>query len=90
MYLHHLTDSHEAGERLERFFRWALGRRAPAPGPEELPATLLRAGDDVAIRMEIPGLHLQDVRVDGDVLTIKLSSRAGGSGEDARDEIGRR
>jgi HSP20 family molecular chaperone IbpA len=86
VYLHHLTDSREAGERLERFFRWAQGRRAPAVGAEQIPTTVLKAGGDVAIRMEMPGLDLRDVRVDGDVVLIKLGPRVEGSGEDTNDD----
>jgi HSP20 family molecular chaperone IbpA len=89
VYLHHLTDSREAGERLERFFRWARGRRTPAVGAEQIPTTVLKAGGDVAIRMEMPGLDLRDVRVDGDVVLIKLGPRVEGSGEDTNDDIGR-
>ena len=81
MYLHHLSDSREAGERLERFFRWARGRRSPAPGTEEIPTTVLKAGGNVAIRMEIPGMNLNDVRVDGDVVLIKLKPRVKNSDE---------
>jgi hypothetical protein len=88
MYLHHLTDSREAGERLERFFRWARGRSTPAVGAEEIPTTVLTAGGDVAIRMEIPGLDLRGVRVDGDVVLIKLASRVKSSG-DTKHETGR-
>lgn len=88
MYLHHLTDSREAGKRLERFFRWGRDRRTPARGAEEIPTTVLRAGGDVAIRMEIPGLDLRDVRVDGDVVLVKLAPRVTGSA-DTRTRPGR-
>jgi HSP20 family molecular chaperone IbpA len=89
VYLHHLTDSREAGERLERFFRRARGGRTPAVGAEQILTTVLKAGGDVAIRMEIPGLDLHDVRVDGDAVLIKLGPRVKGSGEDTNGEIGR-
>jgi HSP20 family molecular chaperone IbpA len=84
MYLHHLTDSREAGERLERLFRWARGRRTPAMGSEEIPTTVLKAGGNVAIRMEIPGMDLNGVRVDGDVVLIKLAPRVKGPGDDTK------
>jgi hypothetical protein len=79
MYLHHLTDSREAGERLERFFRRARGGKRPAVGDEEIPTTVLRAAGDVVIRMEISSRDLRDVRVEGDVLLIKLTPRVAGS-----------
>jgi hypothetical protein len=88
MYLHHLTDSREAAERLERFFRWARGRSSPAVRGEEIPTTVLKAGGDMAIRMEIPGRDVRDVRVDGDVVLIKLSPRLTGSDDDAKRDTG--
>lgn len=84
MYLHHLSDSREARERLERFFRWARGRRAPLVGTEEIATTVLKGGGGhYAIRMEIPGVEVDGVAVEDDAVIIKLSPRAKGAGGDA-------
>jgi HSP20 family molecular chaperone IbpA len=81
MYLHHLTDSREAGERLERFCRWARGERTTRAGAEAIPTTVLRSDGHFVVRMEIPGVEVGDVLVEDDVVIIKLSpqgKRAGG------------
>lgn len=76
MYLHHLTASHEAGERLERFFRWARGRR-PAGGGF-IPTTVLKSDGHIAIRLEIRDVEVGEVRVEDDAVVIKLSPRGTG------------
>jgi HSP20 family molecular chaperone IbpA len=82
MYLHRLTDSREAGTRLERFFRWLRGQRMAAVGGVEIPMTILRSDGHVAIRMEIPGLEVSDLRVEDHVVQIRLhpSDRLAGDG----------
>jgi hypothetical protein len=72
MYLHHLTDSRKAGAGPERFFRWLRGHRMAAVGGVEIPMTILRADGHVAIRMEIPGLEVSDLRVEDHVVQIRL------------------
>jgi hypothetical protein len=81
MYLHNLTDSREAAQWLQRFWRRTRGRASATT--EDIRPTILEADGRLAIRMELPGAELDEVMVHDDVLTIKLTSRraqAGGTG----------
>jgi HSP20 family molecular chaperone IbpA len=75
MYLHHLTASREAGEQLERFFRWARGKGRTGPGGGPIPTTVLRSDGHIAIRVEVPDAEVDDIRVDGNVVVVTMTSR---------------
>jgi HSP20 family molecular chaperone IbpA len=73
MYLHNLTDSREAAQRLERFFRRLRGKGSDTT--DNIRATILKADGQLAIRMELPGAELDDIVVHDDILTIKFTVR---------------
>jgi hypothetical protein len=88
MYLHNLTDSREAGQWLQRFWRRRRGRGASAT-IENIRPTILEADGRFAIRIELPDVELDEVMVHDDVLTIKLTSRgaqASGTGIQDRSD----
>jgi HSP20 family molecular chaperone IbpA len=74
MWLHHLTDSREAAERLNLGLRRIRGLGTEAEERGEFPTTVLRSDGQIVIRMEIPGVDLDDVRVEDGVVVIKLGS----------------
>ena len=75
MYLHNLTDSREAAQRLERFFGRLRGRKRETDSSEDIRTTMLKADGQIAIRMELTDFEVDDIVVRDDVVTIKLAPR---------------